>query len=79
MLHWQQQWTDSGLPLAASQAKWSEMKEHAMYRYLLHLDGASASYRLAHLFLINSLVLKQESRYIEYFYRCAGLLPGATD
>ena len=45
------------------------MKEHALYRYLLHLDGASASYRLAHLMLINSLVLKQESRYIEYFYR----------
>jgi hypothetical protein len=45
------------------------MKDHALYRYLLHMDGASASYRLALLLMTNSLVLKQESRYIEYFYR----------
>ena len=39
------------------------------HRYLLHLDGHSFSSRLQGLLLTNSLVLKQQSEYVEYFYR----------
>jgi hypothetical protein len=47
----------------------SSLRDHARYRYLLNLDGSSASFRLAQLLVVNSLVLKQTSPYIEYFYR----------
>jgi protein glucosyltransferase len=39
------------------------------YKYLLNLDGHTAAYRLAILLATNSLVLKQESRYLEWYYR----------
>ena len=39
------------------------------HRYLLHLDGHSFSNRLQALLLSNSLVLKQQSEYVEYYYR----------
>lgn len=39
-------------------------------RYLLNLDGHTAAYRLGHLLATNSLVLKQESPMVEYYYRC---------
>ena len=39
------------------------------YKWLLHLDGHSFSNRLQGLLLTNSLVLKQDSPYIEYYYR----------
>lgn len=38
-------------------------------RYLLNLDGHTAAYRLGHLLATNSLVLKQESAQVEYYYR----------
>lgn len=38
-------------------------------RYLLNLDGHTAAYRLGHLLATNSLVLKQESNQVEYYYR----------
>lgn len=39
------------------------------FKWLLQLDGHSFSNRLQHLLLTNSAVLKQESEYIEYYYR----------
>lgn len=38
-------------------------------RYLLQLDGFTGSYRLAHLMHINSMILKSDSPYVEWFYR----------
>ena len=38
------------------------------FKYLLHLDGATYSNRLQLLLLTGSLVLKQQSRYHEYYY-----------
>eukprot|EP00929_Paragymnodinium_shiwhaense_P061128 TRINITY_DN30526_c0_g1_i1.p1 TRINITY_DN30526_c0_g1~~TRINITY_DN30526_c0_g1_i1.p1 ORF type:complete len:456 (+),score=93.35 TRINITY_DN30526_c0_g1_i1:95-1462(+) len=43
--------------------------EHARFRYLLHLDGTAGSTRLVKLLTLGSVVLKQESPYVEYFYR----------
>ena len=42
---------------------------HLLLRYLLNLDGHTAAYRLGHLLATNSLVFKQESPQIEYYYR----------
>ncbi|KAI8462674.1 MAG: glycosyl transferase family 90-domain-containing protein [Monoraphidium minutum] len=39
------------------------------FKYLLNLDGHSAAYRFASLLGANSLVLKQRSRHLEWFYR----------
>ena len=39
------------------------MKDHAAYKYLLHLDGNSASNRLQQLLALNSVVIKQASLY----------------
>lgn len=47
-------------------------------RYLLNLDGHTAAYRLGHLLATNSLVLKQESRQLEYYYRFALKCPPQT-
>jgi hypothetical protein len=54
------------------QRQYTHLREHARYRYLLHLDGLSASYRLGLLLSTDSLVLRQRSPYIEYLSRCAG-------
>jgi hypothetical protein len=54
------------------QREYTHIREHARYRYLLHLDGASASYRLGLLMSTDSLVLRQRSPYVEYFTRCGG-------
>ncbi|GBF97933.1 ATP synthase F1 complex assembly factor [Raphidocelis subcapitata] len=40
----------------------------AQHKYLLNLDGHTAAYRFATLLATNSLVLKQESRQVEWFY-----------
>jgi hypothetical protein len=45
------------------------MEDHAMWRYLLNTDGQGASWRLAKLLAINSVVLKYRSHSIEYYYR----------
>jgi hypothetical protein len=39
------------------------------YKWLLHLDGHSYSARLQNLLLTNAAVLKQQSMYVEYYYR----------
>lgn len=40
------------------------------YKWLLNLDGHVAAYRLSQLLATNSLVLKQHSPWLEYYYRC---------
>jgi hypothetical protein len=40
-------------------------------RWLLNLDGHIAAYRLANLLATNSLVFKQQSNMVEYYYRWA--------
>ncbi len=39
------------------------------YKYLLALDGVSASNRFAKLLGMNSVVLKEDSPYLGWFYR----------
>ncbi|KAG2486807.1 hypothetical protein HYH03_014490 [Edaphochlamys debaryana] len=48
--------------------------ELARFRFTLALDGITASYRLALLLSLNSVVLKQQSPFIEWYYR--SLVPG---
>lgn len=49
-------------------ANFTTMRQHADFKYLLQMDGNTASYRMASLMHINSVVLKQESRWEEYYY-----------
>ncbi|GFR46059.1 hypothetical protein Agub_g7529, partial [Astrephomene gubernaculifera] len=49
-------------------------EELARFRYVLALDGITASSRLAKLLSMNSVVLKQTSPWIEWYYR--SLVPG---
>lgn len=44
-------------------------EDHAKFQMLLNLDGYAASTRLAKLLPIDSVVLKQESVFEEYYYR----------
>jgi hypothetical protein len=50
------------------------MKDYVKYKYLLHLDGNTASDRLRCLLAFNSVVLKTESPYFEFYYPL--LVPG---
>lgn len=45
------------------------MAELPKYKWLLNLDGHTAAYRLANLLAVNSLVLKQHTNMVEYYYR----------
>ncbi|GAX77762.1 hypothetical protein CEUSTIGMA_g5205.t1 [Chlamydomonas eustigma] len=45
------------------------MEDHARWRYLISADGQGASWRLAKLLAINSVILKAKSDSIEYYYR----------
>ncbi len=45
------------------------LKDHARHRWLLNLDGISASSRFGQLLHTNSVVLKMRSKYIEYYDR----------
>lgn len=58
---------------------WVPLAEHPQYQMLLALDGFTASRRLGLLLAMNSVVLKQESRFIEHYYRslrpCVHYLP----
>jgi hypothetical protein len=45
------------------------MEDHAKWKYLVNTDGQSASWRLAKLLAINSVVLNFRSGNIEYYYR----------
>ena len=50
------------------------MDRHPEYKYLLNLDGHSYSHRLVKLLATNSLVIKEETPDVEYFYHM--LQPG---
>lgn len=50
------------------------IKEHPRNKYLLSLDGCTASFRLAMLLSMNSIVIKEQSLWIEFYYRA--LQPG---
>jgi len=45
------------------------LADHARFKYLLHLDGITASGRLSKLLRVNSPVLKQRSPWIEWYHR----------
>ncbi len=47
------------------------IKEHPRFRWLISLDGITASFRIGQLFHMNSVVLKMRSKWVEYYYRCA--------
>ena len=61
----QQPHPDSSLlphaPFALERAERVPLREHANYRFLVHLDGYTASSRLQSLLATNSVVLKQDS------------------
>ena len=46
---------------------WVSIAEHSRYKFLLALDGATASQRLAKLLFVNSVVLKEDSGRGEYY------------
>jgi hypothetical protein len=46
--------------------------EHSRYRWLVSLDGFTASFRFGQLLHTNSVVLKMRSPWIEYYYRWGG-------
>ncbi|PNH09233.1 O-glucosyltransferase rumi, partial [Tetrabaena socialis] len=50
-------------------AKRTPIAEHSYYKWLLHMEGISASSRLSQLMLVNSVILFQRQPFIEYFYR----------
>ncbi len=50
------------------------IEDHARYRFLINTDGQAASWRLAKLLAMGSVVLKWRSPHIEHYYR--SLKPG---
>ncbi|KAG2491564.1 hypothetical protein HYH03_010132 [Edaphochlamys debaryana] len=60
-------------PRSIKRAEYMPITEAARFRYTLALDGITASNRLAKLLGLNSVVLKQASPWIEWYYR--SLLP----
>ncbi|KAG2500689.1 hypothetical protein HYH03_001455 [Edaphochlamys debaryana] len=50
-------------------AEFMPLREAARFRFTLALDGITASFRLAKLLSLNSVVIKQESPWIEWYYR----------
>ncbi|GFR52155.1 hypothetical protein Agub_g14686 [Astrephomene gubernaculifera] len=50
------------------------LSKHARYRFLLNADGHVSSSRLGYIMQINSVVLKERSPWLEYYYR--SLQPG---
>ncbi|GIM08960.1 hypothetical protein Vretimale_12862 [Volvox reticuliferus] len=50
------------------------MTRHAMYKFLINADGHVSSSRLGYIMQTNSVILKQRSPWIEYYYR--SLVPG---
>jgi len=45
------------------------LSELPRFKFLLHLEGVTASSRLSKLLAINSVVLKQAGRWVEWYYR----------
>ncbi|PNW86000.1 hypothetical protein CHLRE_03g203793v5 [Chlamydomonas reinhardtii] len=63
-----------GQPLVIPARGFVPTQELARFRYVLALDGITASSRLARLLSLNSVVVKQTSPWIEWYYR--SLVPG---
>ena len=53
----------------AKQSHFVGMGNASLWRFQLNTDGHTASSRLGHLLGINSVVLKERSPWIEYYYR----------
>lgn len=52
-----------------SKAGFVPIEDHAKWKYLVSADGCVAQTRLAKVLLSNSVVLKEDSEWIEYYYR----------
>lgn len=50
------------------------IREHPRFRWLLSLDGITASFRIGQLLHMNSVVIKMRSKWVEFYYRC---VPGS--
>ncbi|GLI71261.1 hypothetical protein VaNZ11_016381 [Volvox africanus] len=50
------------------------IQRHALYKFLINADGHVSSSRLGYIMQTNSVILKQRSPWIEYYYR--SLVPG---
>ena len=59
---------DSSLLPPLTLLKEFAMERHAEYKYLINLDGHSYSHRLVKLLATNSVVLKEETPDLEYYY-----------
>lgn len=45
------------------------MGRHSMWKFLINTDGHTASIRMGAILSINSVVIKEKSNWIEYYYR----------
>jgi len=52
-----------------SKAGFVDIADHAKWKYLVSADGCVAQTRLVKVMLTNSVVIKEESDWIEYYYR----------
>ena len=50
-------------------ASFVSIEDHAKWKYLVSADGCVAQTRLAKVMLSNSVVVKEDSDWIEYYYR----------
>lgn len=61
-------------PAPRPQSNYVTIADHSKYRYLISADGFTASARFGKLLGINSATLKEDSQWIEYYYRWVGRL-----
>jgi hypothetical protein len=52
-------------------ASFVTIEDHAKWKYLVSADGCVAQTRLAKVMLSNSVVVKEDSDWIEFYYRWA--------
>ncbi|GFR42900.1 hypothetical protein Agub_g3894 [Astrephomene gubernaculifera] len=62
-----------GDPNLVPGARWvteeTPLREHARWRYVMNLDGVTYAGRLARLMHTDSVILKEQSEWVEYYYR----------
>lgn len=61
--------TKHDLKYLISKAGFVRIEDHAKWKYLVSADGCVAQTRLAKVMLTNSVVIKEDSQWIEYYYR----------
>ena len=66
-----ERFTWRGRSWAPLEGPFTSRADHAQYQMLINLDGYAASWRFSWLLAANSLVLKQESAFLQYFYGSA--------